>query len=47
LEELKAFACWERKTIKEAMDEVLASYFKRKPVRVGGFGEQDPLIKLY
>ena len=30
LEELKALAYWERKTIKEVMDEVLSSYLKGK-----------------
>ena len=32
LEKLKALAHWERKTIKEVMDEVLGSYLKRKRV---------------
>jgi hypothetical protein len=36
LEKLKALAHWERKTIKEVMDEALGSYLKRK--RVGKKG---------
>jgi len=30
LEELKALAYWERRTIKEVIDEALDSYLKRK-----------------
>ena len=30
LEELKALAYWERRTIKEVIDEALGSYLKRK-----------------
>jgi len=30
LENLKALAYWERKTIKEVMDEALSSYLKEK-----------------
>jgi hypothetical protein len=30
LEEIKALAYWERKTIKEVMDEALSSYLKGK-----------------
>jgi hypothetical protein len=30
LEELKALAYWERKTIKEVIDEALESYLERK-----------------
>ena len=30
LEKLKALAYWERKTIKEVMDEALSSYLKEK-----------------
>ena len=32
LEKLKALAYWERKTIKEVMDEVLGSYLKEKRI---------------
>jgi hypothetical protein len=32
LEKLKALAYWERRTIKEVMDEVLDSYLKEKRV---------------
>jgi hypothetical protein len=33
LEELKALAYWERKTIKEVMDEALDSYLGKKTIR--------------
>ena len=33
LEKLKALAYWERKTIKEIMDEALGNYLKRKKNR--------------
>ena len=36
LEELKALAYWERKTIKEVVDEALGSYLKRKRVAKKG-----------
>ena len=36
LEDLKAFAYWERKTIKEVIDEVLGSYLKEKRVNPKG-----------
>jgi len=32
LEKLKALAYWERKTIKEVMDEALSSYLKEKRI---------------
>lgn len=32
LEEIKALAYWERKTIKEVMDEALSSYLNRKAI---------------
>lgn len=32
LEEIKALAYWERKTIKEVMDEALGSYLKGKEI---------------
>jgi hypothetical protein len=32
LEKLKALAYWERKTIKEVMDEALGSYLKEKRI---------------
>jgi hypothetical protein len=35
LEELKALAYWERKTIKEVVDEALESYLKEKALRGG------------
>jgi hypothetical protein len=35
LEELKALAYWERRTIKEVMDEALGAYLKGKRVRIG------------
>jgi len=39
LEELKTLAYWERKTIKEVIDEALDSYLKRKNSL--SFGEVD------
>ena len=36
LEKLKALAHWERKTIKEVVDEALGSYLKRKRVAKKG-----------
>ena len=33
LEELKALAYWERRTIKEVIDEALGSYLERKKIR--------------
>jgi hypothetical protein len=36
LEELKALAYWERKTIKEVIDEALGSYLKGKIVNLRG-----------
>ena len=39
LEDLKALAYWERKTIKEVIDEALDSYLKRKNSL--SFGEVD------
>lgn len=33
LEKLKALAYWERKTIKEVMDEALGDYLKGKKIR--------------
>ena len=36
LEKLKALAYWERKPIKEVMDEALGSYLKRKRVAKKG-----------
>jgi hypothetical protein len=36
LEKIKALAYWERKTIKEVMDEALGSCLKRKRVRKNG-----------
>ena len=33
LEELKALAYWERKTIKEVVDEVLGAYLEGKRIR--------------
>jgi len=39
LEELKALAYWERKTIKEVMDEALGSYLKGKIISHRGVNE--------
>jgi hypothetical protein len=36
LEELKALAHWERKTIKEVVDEALGSYLKERRVNPKG-----------
>jgi hypothetical protein len=36
LEELKALAYWERKTIKEVVDEALGSYLKERRVNPKG-----------
>ena len=33
LEKLKSLAYWERKKVKEVMDEVLAGYLRRKRIR--------------
>lgn len=39
LEELKALAYWERKTIKEVIDEALGSYLKGKNTNLRGVDE--------
>jgi hypothetical protein len=39
LEELKALAYWERKTIKEVIDEALGSYLKGKNINLRGVDE--------
>jgi hypothetical protein len=36
LEELKALAYWERRTIKEVIDEALASYLKERRINPKG-----------